>query len=269
MAPPRQSLQSRLVLLAVVPAAAALLPVLFARTHSREVAWGACGVGLALAALTLLLRAATPWAAALGALIAACCALAPPGLHSSLVPLLLTLVLTLGATRVARRAGPAVFREGRPGRTSAQVAANLGVAALAPALTDRFGQLAALTALLAALAEAAADTVSSELGQLWGGTPRLLTTLKPAPPGTDGAISTLGTVLGAVAAALVALGGLWIVHFSLRSCAVAAGAGVAGLLFDSLLGATLERAGVLENDAVNFLSTAFAALLALCVAVGL
>jgi uncharacterized membrane protein len=32
-------------------------------------------------------------------------------------------------------------------------------------------------------------------------------------------------------------------------------AGVFGLLFDSLLGATLERAGRLNNDAVNFLST--------------
>jgi uncharacterized membrane protein len=35
--------------------------------------------------------------------------------------------------------------------------------------------------------------------------------------------------------------------------------GVFGLFFDSLLGATLERAGWLNNDAVNFLSTASAA----------
>jgi uncharacterized membrane protein len=32
--------------------------------------------------------------------------------------------------------------------------------------------------------------------------------------------------------------------------------GVFGLLFDSLLGATLERMGWLNNDSVNFLSTA-------------
>jgi uncharacterized membrane protein len=37
---------------------------------------------------------------------------------------------------------------------------------------------------------------------------------------------------------------------------------VAGLLFDSVLGATLERRGWLGNDWVNFASTAFAALLA-------
>ncbi len=34
--------------------------------------------------------------------------------------------------------------------------------------------------------------------------------------------------------------------------------GVFGLLFDSLLGATVERANWLNNDAVNFLSTASA-----------
>jgi len=39
--------------------------------------------------------------------------------------------------------------------------------------------------------------------------------------------------------------------------------GVFGLLFDSLLGATLERRGWLNNDAVNFLSTASAALCAM------
>jgi uncharacterized membrane protein len=45
--------------------------------------------------------------------------------------------------------------------------------------------------------------------------------------------------------------------------AVSWASGVFGLLFDSLLGATLERRGWLNNDAVNFLSTAGAASFAL------
>jgi uncharacterized membrane protein len=44
---------------------------------------------------------------------------------------------------------------------------------------------------------------------------------------------------------------------------VACAGGVFGFLFDSLLGATLERQGLLNNDAVNFLSTAVAAAFAM------
>jgi uncharacterized membrane protein len=45
--------------------------------------------------------------------------------------------------------------------------------------------------------------------------------------------------------------------------AVSCAGGIFGLFFDSLLGATLERIGWLNNDAVNFLSTASAASFAL------
>jgi uncharacterized membrane protein len=41
--------------------------------------------------------------------------------------------------------------------------------------------------------------------------------------------------------------------------------GVFGLFFDSLLGATFERRGWLNNDMVNFLSTAGAAAFAFAV----
>jgi uncharacterized membrane protein len=37
------------------------------------------------------------------------------------------------------------------------------------------------------------------------------------------------------------------------------GAGIGGLVFDSWLGATVERRGWLGNDLVNFSSTVFAA----------
>jgi uncharacterized membrane protein len=50
---------------------------------------------------------------------------------------------------------------------------------------------------------------------------------------------------------------------SAAECAVAFAAGVAGLFFDSLLGATVERKGWINNDLVNFCSTAFAAAISL------
>jgi uncharacterized protein (TIGR00297 family) len=117
--------------------------------------------------------------------------------------------------------------------------------------------------MLAALVEATADTVSSEIGQAFGGTPFMLTTLRRVPPGTDGAISLYGTLAGIAAAALIAATGMPALGMSFAECLVAFTAGILGLFFDSLLGATLERRGYIGNDLVNFTSTAFAAAVAL------
>jgi uncharacterized protein (TIGR00297 family) len=116
--------------------------------------------------------------------------------------------------------------------------------------------------MAAALAEAGADTVSSEMGQALGGIPRLITNWKKVEPGTDGAITLAGTMDGATAAIAVALVFALSRTFSWRSFAVCAGAGVLGMIFDSCLGATLERKRLLGNNAVNFASTIFAAVLA-------
>jgi uncharacterized protein (TIGR00297 family) len=121
--------------------------------------------------------------------------------------------------------------------------------------------------MLAVLAEAAADTVSSEIGQAFGGRPRLIITLRPVEPGTNGGITLLGTAAGIAAACLVAGCGASFLFppGGWRLFWVAAAGGLFGLFFDSLLGATAERRGWLNNDLVNFLSTLSAALAALAI----
>lgn len=272
--------QSKLVLLAVLPFAATdvlLASFGWAAGLAAVLIWTA-GLSALLGLITWKLRAATPAAAATGALITASLMFSTAELpfepwHTALVPVLTVSLLAFVATRAGRpkkeRLGTA---EALRGRSAAQVAANLGLAALLASepvkiwfLDSRWLPLRAhsgtlMTAMaLAALAEAAADTVSSEIGQVLGGRPRMITTLRAADPGTDGAISVVGTLAGVLAAAIVAGAGIWALRGDWHLFTLACAGAIFGLLFDSLLGATLERKGWLNNDAVNFLSTAGAA----------
>jgi uncharacterized protein (TIGR00297 family) len=178
--------------------------------------------------------------------------------------LLTVFVLTWIATRFGykhkQRLGTA---EARAGRNTLQVLANLGCSAVCAILySTLWPDPRLLIAMAAALAEAAADTVSSEMGQALGGAPRLITTWRKVEAGTDGAVTLAGTMDGATAAIAVALVFPLSRIFSWRSFAVCALAGITGMIFDSLLGATLERRRLLGNDAVNFVSTIVAAGLA-------
>jgi uncharacterized protein (TIGR00297 family) len=264
------------VLLLVLPTigAGVVLQTHWWGVNLPAVAWWTVGLSVLLGLVAWKLRTATPWAAVSGALITASLTFSTTVFpyspwRTALVPLLTLLVLTSLATRLGRRRKESLGTgEARHGRAAAQVAANLGVAALVSsemvqsALTTSGwfpGSAAATTVVfsvgLAALAESAADTVSSELGQVLGGTPRMITTLRKAEPGTDGAISLVGTFAGIAAAVLVALAGALSLGGGAVMFWIACGAGTFGLFFDSLLGATLERRGWLNNDAVNFLST--------------
>ena len=257
--------QSRAVLLAVVPACAvwALTQALLVWPGNHaEVLW-AIGLSTGFAAAVRLARAATTAGAAAGGLLACCLYLFVPGERTALWPLLAMLVLTLGASRVGRARKVALgTAEGLQGRSAAQVAANVGAAALAVLLVDQRGQLVAETAMLAALAEAAADTLASELGEVFGGIPRLVTTWKQVPPGIDGGVTLAGTAAGLAGAAITAAAGTGVLGLGTRAGAIAFIAAVFGLLLDSLLGAVLERRGSMNNDAVNFCSTVAAAALA-------
>lgn len=263
--------QSQAVLLAFVPITGTWLTLTAAQTWAAAPATvlEATGISIAFAALVFAMRAATLGAALTGGLFTAALYLETPGRRTALWPLLALFVLTYAATRFGRRRKELLgTAEGKRGRTASQVAANLGVAVLAgmPPVLERLGVFPApgrmLTAMLAAMAEATADTVSSELGQVLGGEPRMITTLRRVPPGTDGGISWVGTLAGCMAAALVIAVGAMVLAMTRVEALIAMGAAIAGLFFDSLLGAVVERRGWLNNDAVNALSTLAAAVLA-------
>jgi uncharacterized protein (TIGR00297 family) len=281
---PKLAWQSKLVLLLVVPFVAidALLESQFFAQKMPPVAIWTLGLSLLLGLVVLKLKAATPAGAATGVILTASLMFSTATFpyrpwNTALVPVLAVSLLAYFATKLGRakkeRLGTA---ENRKGRAASQVAANLGVAALVLTqsaqswLIDshRFsrGTLAPIPLFavgLAALAEAAADTVSSEIGQVLGGRPRMITNLCQADPGTDGAISFAGTLAGIAAGVVVAFAGTLALRGGLALFYVSLAGAVFGLLFDSLLGATLERRGWLNNDAVNLLSTVSAAAFAL------
>ncbi|MGD0293688.1 MAG: DUF92 domain-containing protein [Terracidiphilus sp.] len=280
--------QSKLVLLMVLPFAGAsvVLQAHWWAVNSQPVTVWTLGLSLLLGLAVLKLGATTPGGAFAGMAITASLmfstATYTPGellayapWHTALLPVLAVFVLTTTATRLGReqklRLGTAELRRGR---TAAQVAANLGMAALASEGVvqswlegSRWFSQAAPALLfavgLAALAEAAADTVSSEIGQVLGGRPRMITTLRRVEAGTDGGVSLVGTLAGAAAAVIVAAVGAWALGGSSAMFWISCAGGVFGIFFDSLLGATLERRGWLNNDGVNFLSTISAAAFAL------
>ena len=280
--------QSKLVLLLVLPFAGAsvVLQAHWWAVNYRPVAVWTLGLSLLLGLAVRQLGATTSGGAFAGVAITTSLmfstATFTPGerlayapWHTALMPVLAVFVLTHIATRMGReqklRLGTA---EPRQGRSAAQVAANLGMAALAcdglaqswlagSVWFSHISPALLLAAGLAALAEAAADTVSSEIGQVLGGQPRMITTLRRVEAGTDGAVSLIGTLAGVAAAAIVAEAGAWALGGGYVMFWISCAGGVFGLFFDSLLGATLERSGWLNNDAVNYLSTASAAVVAL------
>jgi len=120
----------------------------------------------------------------------------------------------------------------------------------------------------ASFAAKLADTFGSEIGKRWGRTTLLITTLRPAPAGTEGAVSVEGTLASAVGSLLmtvvVALLGLL---QSGAACALVLVVGFIATLLESLLGALgQDRWSWLSNELVNGLQTAWAAGLAILAA---
>lgn len=164
--------------------------------------------------------------------------------------------LTCFGYRSKERSGTAEARGGRRGAKNAL--ANCGVAiicALLAALTPY--PLAFAAAFVASLGAAFADTAGSEVGQLSRRAPRLMTTMRKVPPGTDGAVSVPGTLAGLAAVGLTAFLGLALGLVDGPGAALlVALAAFVGTVADSLIGALAPRIG---NELTNVVCTLAAA----------
>lgn len=225
----------------------------------------ALGVTVIFAIVARIVRGVSLSGAIAGAVVSfVLYACAGPGAFLALISVF---VLTWIATRFGyskkQKLGSAESREGRNAR---QVLANLSIAAICAALYFDLRNAVFLVAMSAALAEAAADTASSELGQAWSQNARLITSWKEVPAGTNGGVSVAGTLAGIVAAVAIAVVCLLAGIVSDRSFGIVVAAAFMGFIVDSFLGALLESRGALNNDQVNFLGTLIAAALGLLLA---
>ena len=156
----------------------------------------------------------------------------------------LGVVFTLYKYGYKRRLGGAQGKGGA--RNWPHILANGGIASII-AVCNLLAPSSALPGLfLGAISTSAADTVATELGLLSRGQPRMIThPSKTVAPGTSGGVSPLGFV-GAGFASLViglmalALGILSDPYVILPVCLIG---GLFGSVFDSLIGATLQRKG--------------------------
>ena len=218
----------------------------------------------------------------LGAILIVC------GFPPLYLALLAFFILGTAATKLgyARKAREGLAQEKGGRRGFGHAFANVGVAAIcALGIASAFGQASFTIALwwaaVASFATAAADTVASEVGQLYGKRTFLPLTFTSVPRGTEGAISVEGTVAGIVAAAIVTFIGVnaALIPAHIPSAVFAIGAdnmkkllpvyltitlcAAIGSYIESIVGhMNRTRGWNVANGALNFFNTAIGAALA-------
>ncbi len=151
----------------------------------------------------------------------------------------------------------------KKGRTAGQVLANGGIAGLVsllalvqPSLIEK-----PLLWIAGSFSAAAADTLASELGTVYGRRFFDILSFRKGRRGDNGVVSWEGFGFGLLGSAFIAFLYVVFAGWSVDLIWILVG-GTAGNIVDSLLGAIFERRGLLANDGVNLLNTATGAMVA-------
>jgi uncharacterized protein (TIGR00297 family) len=213
--------------------------------------WIIVGVTLALVLLLILSRKLLKPTAIVTGLVAALY-VAYLGGVGSFFALILFFLVGEAVTRLIRDKHA---RKPHGQRSTVNIVGNIGPSMIALTLNP----VAFNVMFFASLSAAFADTLSSEIGVLSKDKPLMITTLQPAVAGVDGAVSVLG-FLGAALGALVFALLTFVLTLSLYWASLIFIAGLFGSVVDSILGATLQKWGYLDNNTNNFFSALFVGL---------
>ncbi len=111
---------------------------------------------------------------------------------------------------------------------------------------------------ISAVSFGVADSLANEIGILSKRKPRLVTTMKRVRPGTNGAVSPLGTFAGSFGSLVVGFIALFLGLSGaslLTDLLFIVTMGVLGSFVDSFMGAMLENRGLINGWQVNFLTS--------------
>lgn len=111
------------------------------------------------------------------------------------------------------------------------------------------------------------DTCASEIGKAYGKRTFLITTLRPVPRGTEGAVSLEGTLAGIAASVAIALLAWAVGLINLTEIAFCVIAAFIATNIESVIGATVQsKFEWLTNEVVNFFNTLIGAIAAILLA---
>ena len=121
---------------------------------------------------------------------------------------------------------------------------------------------------VASFATKLSDTTASEVGKAYGKRTFLITTLRPVPAGTEGAISLEGTLAGVLGSALIASVGWGVGLITLSGILLCLVAAFIATNLESVIGATLQDQWPwLTNELVNIINTTIGAVTVILLAV--
>jgi len=157
-----------------------------------------------------------------------------------------------------------IAQENHGKRGISNVIGNGGIAGLLSiiALVLKDYQSTIVLMIIASIATACSDTLSSELGNIYGKKYFNIINFRSANRGLDGAVSINGLWFGLMGSFAIALG-TFVFNPDMKKLLIVTVSGFVGNLVDSVLGATVQQKGYINNHQVNFLATLSGALICL------
>jgi uncharacterized protein (TIGR00297 family) len=144
----------------------------------------------------------------------------------------------------------------------------IGIGGIKLGLLDTGWESLLLLGYVASFATKLSDTTASEVGKAYGKSTFLITTFKPVPRGTEGAISLEGTLAGIVGGILISLVAYSLGMITFTGVIICTIAAFVATNLESVIGATLQSdLDWLSNELVNVINTIIGAVVAISIAI--